>query len=308
MAASLRTSFLGKDLPSPLVLPAGILGMSYGSMNSALGKGYGLVTSKSLSLQPRMGHEGPVVAEFPGGILNSMGLCNPGIGEGLAEVDEFIRLTRAPAMVSLFAGNKKDFEELARRTNDSAASFVELNLSCPNVMDEFGIPLASSKDLVADIVEGVKKISRIPVVAKLSPNAIDVAGIAVAAEDAGADGISLINTLGPGLLIDITIRKPILYPRFGGISGPAIKPLALRLVHECAGRVRVPIIGMGGVSTGSDAVEMMMAGATLVGVGTAVWLSGIEVIEKINRGIREYLEAESIPSPSEIPKLERPNG
>jgi dihydroorotate dehydrogenase (NAD+) catalytic subunit len=308
MAVSLRTSFLGKDLPSPLVLPAGILGMSYGSLKLALSKGYGLVTSKSLSLRPRTGHEGPVVAEFTGGILNSMGLCNPGIGEGLAEVDEFVELTGAPAMVSLFAVNKKDFEELSRRTNDSAASFIELNLSCPNVMDEFGIPLASSKDLVADIVAGVKKISRFPVVAKLSPNALDVSGIAAAAEDAGADGISLINTLGPGLLIDTTARKPVLHPRFGGISGPAVKPLALRLVYECAGRVKVPIIGMGGVVSGADAVEMLMAGASLVGVGTAIWLSGIDVIEKINSEVRDYLEGENLSSVGDIPKLERPNG
>lgn len=308
MAISLQTRFLGRELSSPLVLPAGILGMSHGSLRFALAKGYGLVTSKSLSLQPRTGHEGPVVAEFTGGILNSMGLCNPGVGEGLAEVGEFVGSTGEPVMVSLFAVNRKDFEELARITNDSAASFVELNLSCPNVMDEFGVPLAASKDLVADIVEGVRKISRFPVVAKLSPNALDAAGIAAAAEEAGADAISLINTLGPGLLIDIKARKPILHPRFGGISGPAIKPLALKLVYECAGRVRVPIIGMGGVSTGDDAVEMLMAGASLVGVGTAIWLSGVEVIEKIKSGIRDYLERENFSSPADIPKLERPNG
>jgi dihydroorotate dehydrogenase (NAD+) catalytic subunit len=305
MAVSLRTEFLGRRLESPLVLPAGILGMSHGSLRFALDKGYGLVTSKSLSLEPRAGHEGPVVARFDGGILNSMGLCNPGIDEGLREVAEFTAMTGAPVLVSLFAVNRPDFEELARRANDGAGSFIELNLSCPNVMDEFGIPLAASKELVADIVEGVRKISRFPVVAKLSPNALDLPSIALAAQEAGADAVSLINTLGPGLLIDTAVRRPVLHPRFGGISGPAVKPLALKLVYECAGRIKVPIIGMGGVSSGDDAVQMLMAGASLVGVGTAVWLDGIEVVEKINEGIREYMRREGIPSPAAIPKLER---
>jgi dihydroorotate dehydrogenase (NAD+) catalytic subunit len=211
-------------------------------------------------------------------------------------------------MVSLFAVNRSDFEELARRTNDSSAVFLELNLSCPNVMDEFGIPLAASKELVADIVEGVKKIARLPVIAKLSPNALDLPAIALAAQEAGADALSMINTLGPGLLIDTAARKPILYPRFGGISGPAVLPLALKLVYECTGRVRAPVIGMGGVSTGDDAVQMLMAGASLVGVGTALWLDGAGVVADINKGIRDYLIREDLSTVADIPKLERGNG
>ncbi len=303
--ASLRTSFLGMELPSPLVLPAGILGMSYGSLNFALSKGFGLVTSKSLSLKPRTGHEGPVVAEYEGGILNSMGLCNPGIEEGLEEVNRFVELSKAPVITSLFAMNGADFTELARRVNDSASSFVELNLSCPNVMDEFGIPLGSSKDLVAEIVDGVRRVSRLPVIAKLSPNALDLPAIAEAAERAGADALAMINTLGPGLLIDVKARKPVLNPKFGGISGPAVKPLALKLVYDCAGRVKIPIIGMGGISSGNDAVEMLMAGATLVGVGAAVWRGGIEAIGEINGGILAYLAEEGFPSPADVPKLSR---
>jgi dihydroorotate dehydrogenase (NAD+) catalytic subunit len=307
MAASLRTHFLGKEFSSPLVLPAGILGMSHGSLRFAHEAGFGLVTSKSLSREPRKGHEGPIVARFGGGILNSLGLCNPGIEAGLAEIEEFSRAAGAPVMVSLFATSRPDFEELARRAADSAAVFIELNLSCPNVMDEFGIPLASSKELVADMVEGAKKYARLPVVAKLSPNALDLPAIALAAQEAGADAVSMINTLGPGLLIDTTARRPVLAPRYGGISGPAVLPLALKLVHECAGRLRVPIIGMGGVSSGDDAVQMLMAGACLVGVGSAVWLSGVEAVGRINAGVKEYLERENLASPDFIPKLERKN-
>ncbi len=277
--------------------------MSAGSLQYALQCGYGLVTSKSLSLEPRMGHEGPVVVEYNGGILNSMGLCNPGIEEGLKEVNRFVEQTGAPILVSLFATNREDFVELARRANDSVATFIELNLSCPNVMDEFGIPLASSKEMVATIVESVKKVSRVPVLAKLSPNAVDVPSIAVAAEQSGADGLTLINTLGPGLLIDPYARKPILYPTYGGVSGPAIKPIALKIVFDCARRVKIPIVGMGGISTGIDAIEMLMAGASLVGVGTAIWQKGIRVIEEINQGILHFLRTEGYPSVDDLPRI-----
>jgi dihydroorotate dehydrogenase (NAD+) catalytic subunit len=307
MAATLRTSFLGREFSSPLVLPAGILGMSHGSLRFAHEAGFGLVTSKSLSVEPRKGHEGPIVARFGGGILNSLGLCNPGIEAGLAEIEEFSRTVGAPVMASLFATNRPDFEELARRASDSAAVFIELNLSCPNVMDEFGIPLASSKELVADMVEGAKKYARLPVVAKLSPNALDLPAIALAAQEAGADALSMINTLGPGLLIDTAARRPILAPRYGGISGPAILPLSLKLVHECASKVKIPIIGMGGVSSGDEAVQMLMAGASLVGVGTALWLSGAAAVAHINKGILDYLERAGFASPAAIPKLERKN-
>ncbi|MDR2588144.1 MAG: dihydroorotate dehydrogenase [Spirochaetales bacterium] len=305
---SLRTRFLGRELSSPLVLPAGILGMSYGSLRFACDAGFGLVTSKSLSLEPRRGHEGPIVARFGGGIINSLGLCNPGIAAGLKEVDEFSAVSGSPVMVSVFAVNRGDFEELVRRACDSSAAFIELNLSCPNVMDEFGIPLAASKELVADIVEGAKKASRLPVIAKLSPNALELPAIARAAQEAGADALSLINTLGPGLLIDTAVRRPILAPCFGGISGPAVFPLALKLVYECTGRVSIPVIGMGGVSTGDEAVQMFMAGASLVGVGTAVWLSGAGVVAEIAKGIWEYLEREGFSSVMNLPKLERGNG
>ena len=307
MAASLGARFLGREFSSPLVLPSGILGISCGSLRFARDAGFGLLTSKSLSLAPRTGHEGPVVARFEGGILNSMGLCNPGIEAGLAEVEEFSRNTGAPVMVSLFATNKSDFEELVRRTNDSSAVFIELNLSCPNVMDEFGVPLAASKDMVADIVEGAKKAARLPVIAKLSPNALDLPAIALAAQEAGADALSLINTLGPGLLIDTVAKKPILAPRFGGISGPAILPLALKIVHECGARVKIPIIGMGGVSSADDAVQMLMAGASLVGIGTALWLGGTGVVAEINAGLRNYLEREGFAAPGDIPRLEPKN-
>lgn len=303
MSVSLQTTFLGIELANPLVLPAGILGMSAGSLRFALENGYGLVTTKSLSLEPRLGHEGPVVAEYSGGILNSLGLCNPGIEEGLEEVNQFVQDTGKPILVSLFAVCKEDFVELIRRTNDSAATFVELNLSCPNVMDEFGIPLASSRELVSEIVQAVKRISRVPVLAKLSPNALDVPSIALASEQAGADGLTLINTLGPGLLIDPYARRPILHPIYGGISGAAIKPLALKIVFDSAARVKVPIIGMGGVSSGLDAVELLMAGAQLIGVGTALWKSGIQIVQAIRQGVEEFLFAEGYCSVEAIPRL-----
>jgi dihydroorotate dehydrogenase (NAD+) catalytic subunit len=221
----LSTEFLGKSVKSPLVLPAGIMGMTWSGMRYVIENGCGVITSKSLTLDVRSGHSGPVVAEFAGGLLNCMGLCNPGIEEGLQEVNQFKeKMPEIPMIVSIFATSPEDFCELARRVNSSRADFVELNLSCPNVMDEFGIPLAASAEKVAQIVSSVKQESVLPVIAKLSPNVLGLSEIALCAEAAGSDALCLINTLGPGMLIDIKLQRPILSNRTGGISGACLKP------------------------------------------------------------------------------------
>ncbi|MCK4654407.1 MAG: dihydroorotate dehydrogenase, partial [Candidatus Cloacimonetes bacterium] len=210
-----------------------------------------------------------------------------------------------PVIVSVFATNTDDFSELTKHVNRSNGDFLELNLSCPNVFDEFGIPLAASKDEVFNIVKAVKEISRLPVIAKLSPNVYDIVEIALAAEKAGADALCLINTVGPGMLIDTKMVKPVLFNKFGGLSGPCIKPVALKLIYQAYSAVNIPIIGMGGVTIGEDAIEMFMAGATLVGVGTAVYYRGIEVFDKINNEIIEFMDENDYENLSEIPKLEK---
>ncbi len=317
MRRELRTEFLGRQLSSPLVLPAGVLDISFSNMKQVLDLGAGLVTSKSLTIEPRSGHGGPVVAEVEGGMLNAMGLCNPGIEQGLEEV---VRLKGAaadghepagadsesgyPVIVSIFADDVQGFRSLAASVNSSDADFLELNLSCPNVMDEFGIPLAASESAVSDIISSVKAVSTKPVIAKLSPNVTSFTRIAAAAAGAGADALCMINTLGPGLDIDIESGRPVLSNITGGLSGPCVKPVALRLIYECrrAG-IDLPIIGMGGVSSGDDAVQMLMAGADLVGVGTAVYYRGLEVFGLINKEIYSFLKRKGLNSVRDIKRI-----
>ena len=208
MRRELRTEFLGMEMSSPLVLPAGVLDISFSSLRLAIENGAGLVTSKSLTKEPRKGHEGPVVAEVESGLLNCMGLCNPGIKEGLEELALFREHSEAPVNVSVFSTAAEGFEELALAVNSSEADFLELNLSCPNVMDEFGIPLAASQKAAGEIVSRVKSVSRLPVIAKLSPNVTGFTGIAGAAVEAGADALCMINTLGSRYGNRYRNRKP----------------------------------------------------------------------------------------------------
>jgi dihydroorotate dehydrogenase (NAD+) catalytic subunit len=301
----LKTKFLGVELKSPLVLPAGVMGMSFSGMRISDVNGAGIITSKSLTLQPRTGHKGPVIAEFEGGILNCMGLCNPGISDGLIEVDEFKERSRTPVIVSVFATNKVDFLTLTKEVNNSKGDFLELNLSCPNVFDEFGIPLAASKEEVFKIVKAVKEISKLPVIAKLSPNVYNIVEIALAAQNAGVDALCLINTVGPGMAIDAKMVKPVLFNKFGGLSGPCIKPIALKLIYQTFSAVELPILGMGGVTYGIDAVEMLMAGAKTIGVGTAVYYRGIEVFDKINQEIMQFMDENGYENLEDIPKLDK---
>jgi len=305
MQKSLKTEFLGVKIESPLVLPAGVMGMSFSGMNYSAINGAGIITSKSLTIQPRTGHKGPVMSEFNGGFLNCMGLCNPGIEDGLTEVNEFKERSRTPVIVSVFATSIEDFLKLTEKVNHSKGDFLELNLSCPNVFDEFGIPLAASKDEVFKIVKAVKDISKLPVIAKLSPNVYNIVEIALAAQKAGADALCMVNTVGPGMMIDAKMVKPVLFNKFGGLSGPCIKPIALKLIYQTYSAIEIPILGMGGVTYGIDAVEMLMAGAVAIGVGTAVYYRGIEVFDKINKEMFEFMEENGYNSVQEIPKLEK---
>jgi len=300
----LSVSFFDLPAQSPFVLASGIVDVSYSSMLKAVESECGIVTMKSLTLQPRKGHDGPVVAEFPGGFLNSVGLSNPGIDAGLEEIREFKEFSSAPVIVSIFSVNTEEFLQLTKAVNDSRADALELNLSCPNVSDEYGVPLAASKEKVFEIVQEVKKISKLPVIAKLSPNTYNVPEIALAAEQAGADALTLINTLGPGMVINVHARKPAILNKYGGISGPAIKPIALKLVHEISHKVKVPVIGMGGVTTTDDCIEFLLAGARFIGVGTAVYYEGFSVFQKMREGIIQYLDEQGLETVNDITPIE----
>jgi dihydroorotate dehydrogenase (NAD+) catalytic subunit len=289
--AALNVSLCGIGLPTPLVLASGILGTEAQLMARVARAGAGAVTAKSCGPEPRAGHPNPTVLAWEHGLINAVGLANPGVE---AEVEELARtkaLLRSlgpvqpsgPALIaSVFADTVDNFARVAARVVDAGPDLVEVNISCPNVHDEFGIPFAADAFAAAEVTAAVKEAvgDRAPVLIKLSPNVADIAAIARAVEEAGADGITAINTL-TGMVIDVHARRPVLANRTGGLSGPAIRPLAVRCVYEIHRAVSIPIVGTGGVSTGRDAVEMVMAGATAVGVGSAVYTDGPQAFTRI---------------------------
>lgn len=298
---SLRTKFLGIEFENPLVLPSGIM-QAISAHKRAEEMGFGGVTVKSLTVEARKGNPLPRVIKYDYGYLNSVGLINPGIKEGTKQLTEFVKKSKIPVLASVFAVKVKDFKLLAREVVKAKPDLVELNLSCPNTTDELGEPLGMGVESTAAAVEGVRQVVNrdVKLIAKLSPNVPNIGEVAKAAEEAGADAICAINTVGPGMVIDIKKRKPMLGNKEGGVSGPGIRPIAVRCVYDIYKSVKVPVIGMGGVETGKDGVEMMMAGASLVGIGTATFIHGPKVIEKIKKELSNYMKENKIKSLKEL--------
>jgi dihydroorotate dehydrogenase (NAD+) catalytic subunit len=286
----LETKFLNIRMKSPLVLASGILGLTASSMKRVVEFGAGAVTSKSFNLEWRKGHKNPSIIPFEHGLLNAVGLSNPGIDEMIKEIRLYREQCDAPIFASIFGRTIDEFAEVTQRTSEAEPDLIEVNVSCPNVHSDFGQPFGDSCPDTAKVVQIVKKHSgKIPVSIKLGPHGPGIGVLAKVCEENGADAITAINTVGPGMLIDINVRKPVLSNKTGGVSGPAILPVAVKSVYEVHRNVKIPIIGTGGVTKASDALQMILAGASTVGIGTAVYYEGIEVFEKINRGIEEYL-------------------
>ncbi len=258
--------------------------------------GAGAVVTKSLGPAPRPGHINPTVVEVEGGILNAMGLPNPGVEGYLEELRE-LKGEGVPIVASFFASTVQEFQSDAKALARAGADALELNLSCPNVGGEPGMCAADDVS-VERVTRSVKQVVKIPVFVKLSPNVTDIAGIAVAAEKGGADAITAVNTL-KAMAIDADFRRPVLSNVTGGLSGSAIKSVALRCVWEIAEVVKVPIIGCGGVSNWRDAIEYMLAGASAVEIGTAVMNHGFEVYGNVNDGVARYLSENGFGSVSE---------
>lgn len=303
----LKTEFCGVSFPNPLILPSGII-TEISEHAKAAEAGVGGITTKSLTVEPREGYPQPRIIKFEQGYLNAVGLRNPGIVEGKKQIAKLKKKIDVPLIVSLFATNIEDFQKLVSEIISVNPAFIELNLSCPNVTSELGKPLGMGKESSARVVKTAKKIAQeIPIIAKLTPNVSDISEIAKACEEAGADAICAVNTVGPGMVIDIKRQRPILGNKRGGISGPAIKPIAIRCVYDIYEAVKIPIIGMGGVSSWEDAVEMMMAGATLIGVGSATYFKGMGVYKEINQGLKNYLKASKFNSLRNIVSLAHKN-
>lgn len=281
--------FLGVALPNRSVLASGVLGVTPASLRRVHREGAGLVTAKSVGPAPRRGHPGPVMFDWGGGLVNAVGLSNPGVEEFVTRFGE--DRPGVPWTVSVFGGREQDFAALCSRLEELDYSFLELNLSCPNVEDELGSPFAFSPELTARIIRTAGEHQSRPVIAKLSPNTPELVRVARAAEAAGARALCLANTLGPGMVIDTATGYPVLSNLTGGVSGRAVLPVTVRMVYQVFEAVDIPIIATGGISTADHALQVLMAGAVLYGVGTAVYTRGLGVFREIESGVRRYLEA-----------------
>jgi len=294
-------SFLGVKFKNPVVLASGILGVTAASLKRCIDLGAGGVTIKSLSLQPRTGHHNPTMAGYEHFFINAVGLSNPGVTEGIKEIKKFKKLTRAPIIGSVFAGTVEEFGEVTEQICKAPIDLLEIDISCPNVGDEFGCPFAYSIEAAVAITKEVKRRSGgMPISMKLSPNAWNIGAIAAACEQAGADAITAVNTAA-GMTIDVDFQVPVLSNKFGGVSGPALKPIALKSVWDVKQSVkRAPIIATGGVTTGEDAIEMMLVGGTLVGVGSAVFWRGPKVFGTIVKEMEQYMKRKRVTKLSSI--------
>ena len=287
----LSCTIAGVRMATPLVLASGIWGTSPTLLERAARGGAGAVTAKTCTPAPRQGHRNPTAIDWGHGLINAMGLPNPGAEEEVALLREAARLLSAygvPLIASIAADTVEEFGTAAAIVSRAGPALIEVNISCPNVESGLGEMFASSAEAAAAVTRQVKSSTSIPCIVKLSPNVPDIAAIARAVAAAGADGITAINTM-PGMLVDAESGAPVLAHGSGGISGPALKPIALRCVHEIAAAVSIPIIGTGGVLTGTDAVEMLSAGAAGVGVGSAIVARGAPAISLILEELTRWL-------------------
>jgi dihydroorotate dehydrogenase (NAD+) catalytic subunit len=258
----------------------------------------GGVAVKGLFLAERRGHPPERIVETPAGMLNAIGLQGIGVHRFIKEQLPELRQRRATVIVNICGSTVDEYVELARILSDAeGVGALELNISCPNIK-EGGITFGSNLNGTFDVVSAVKKVTRLPVIPKLTPNVTDIASFARASEEAGADAVSLVNTF-LAMAIDVETRRPRLSNIVGGLSGPAIRPIAVRMVYECCGAVKIPVVGMGGIASARDALEFLIAGATAVQVGTANFVDPF-IWAKLLDGIRDYLERHDIPRVSDL--------
>ncbi len=294
----LKTNICGVEFQNPLMLAAGILGSNASSMNWILKSGAGGVVSKSFSLNPHPGYVNPTTVGVYGGIINAIGLSNPGV-ENFKEELKKIERKNSVVIASIYGATPDEFSSLVEEVQEFV-DMIELNISCPHAMDGYGASIGQSCDLSHTIVSASKDAADVPIIAKLTPNVTDITEIAKTCEDAGADCLSLINTLGPGMKINIDVAKPVLSNKFGGMSGRAIKPIAVRNVYSVYEAVDIPLIGVGGIYSFEDVVEFIYAGARAVQIGTAIMDEGVEVFGNINKGLKNFMSKKGFSSIDEM--------
>ena len=280
-------NFAGVKFKNPIVTASGTFGFGREYNEYYDISKLGGICVKGLTLEPRLGNKPPRIAETAMGMLNSVGLQNPGIDGFIRDELPFLKNIDIAVIANISGNTVEEYAIMAEKLSDAKVDMIEVNVSCPNVKAG-GMQFGTSVDGIASVTEAVKRSSKIPVMVKLSPNVTNISEMATVAENAGADAISLINTL-LAMRIDTVTRKPILHNNVGGLSGPAIFPVAVRMVWQVANAVKIPVLGMGGVMTGDNAIEMMLAGANLVGIGTACFDDPYAPLEII-KGIEKYME------------------
>ena len=282
-----KVSIAGVEFKNPVMTASGTFGsgMEYTDFVD-IGR-LGAIVTKGVANVPWEGNPTPRVTETPSGMLNAIGLQNPGVDVFIERDLEFLKAFDTPVIVNVCGKTTEDYLEVVERLADTNVAMLEINVSCPNVK-EGAIAFGQKREALYAITKEIKSKAKQPVIMKLSPNVTDITEMAKAAEAAGADAISLINTI-TGMKIDIARRKFVLANKTGGLSGPAIRPVAVRMVYQCANAVSIPIIGMGGIATAEDALEFIMAGATAVSVGAANFFDPYATIKVVD-GIEDYLK------------------
>ena len=293
----LQTKLCNINLKNPTILASGILGVTKESVDRIGRNGAGAVTLKSLCHEERVGFSNPTMFGYDGVFLNAVGLPGQGIDSAVKDFKRLDNLS-VPVIGSIYGYRIEHFGIVAKKMSSLKPAMIEVDISCPHM--DYGKPYYADAGLTAKITKVVKKNSgKIPVSIKLSPNVYDIKEIAHAAEKSGADAITAINAVS-GMVINLDARKPILANKIGGVTGPALKPIAVRCVYEICETVKIPIIGTGGVTYGKDAIEMVMAGATCVGIGTGIYYRGIGVFKKVCDEMTSWMEKNKFKSLNEI--------
>ncbi|WP_320047573.1 dihydroorotate dehydrogenase [uncultured Ilyobacter sp.] len=302
----LKTNFVGLDLKNPIMTASGCFGFGLEYKDYFDPNELGAVVVKGLTLEPRDGNFGTRIAETPGGMLNSVGLENPGIDHFENVITKEIdgKIT-SPIITNINGRTIEEYVEIAKRVESiEAVKAIELNISCPNVKDG-GMAFGARPEVAGAVTKAVKEVTTKPVIVKLSPNVTDIVAIAKIVEENGADAVALINTL-LGMSIDIKKKKPVLGNIFGGLSGPAVKPVALRMIYQVSQAVKIPVLGMGGISCVEDAIEFLMAGASAISLGTGIFMNPILPVE-IKEGLEKYCLENNLDNISEIIGAAHPN-
>ncbi len=299
----MSVNLAGVELKNPIVMASGTFGFGreYGEFYSL--NELGGICVKGLTPQRREGNPAPRIAETPMGILNSVGLQNPGVDAFIETELPFLRQFDTKIIANISGNTPEEYGGMCEKLSAAGVDMIEVNISCPNVKAG-GLAYGTKPEMAAEVTAVAKAHSTVPVMVKLSPNVTDVAEIARAVEGAGADAISLINTLR-GMRIDVNTRRPILHMNTGGLSGPAVLPVAIRMVWEVANAVKLPILGLGGVAKGADAAELILAGATAVGVGTACFADPFAPI-KVRDELAAIAEKQGLARVSELTGQVRP--